>query len=350
VIPLIVIDAKIDRCTALGNYLSGAGPYRVITSASPEVTISRSLAATPGVVIAVQDEGQDAIRFLKNLREKKIYLPVIILASAYDPGAFRISVEDRAEYMVMAGAPDSWYPVLPQLVEKVVAARRVQDVVAFLNKKLNLVGSVTRHDVLNQLTAVSGYTELLEMVVTDPQMKSYIEKERFALDKIRRQFQFAKDYQNLGTEPPVWQSIASVIRRTNDLVTLKGVTITDTCGSAAVFADPFLEKAMAQLIDNAIRHGGKVTEICISVQDDEAGAVLVIEDNGRGIPAADKERIFERGFGKYTGWGLFLTREMLALTGITISEAGVPGKGARFEIHIPAESYRKEGSGKAAAA
>jgi signal transduction histidine kinase len=140
-----------------------------------------------------------------------------------------------------------------------------------------------------------------------------------------------------------------VIRRSNDLVTLKGVTITDTCGNVAVFADPFLEKAMAQMMDNAIRHGNTVTEIRISVQDTGTGAVLVIEDNGRGIPAADKERIFERGFGKHTGWGLFFTREMLALTGMTIAETGVPGKGARFEIHIPAESFRKEDGEKASA-
>ena len=103
--------------------------------------------------------------------------------------------------------------MLVQLIEKVSAIRQAKNEVAFLNKKLNLVGSVTRHDVLNQLTAVSGYTELLEMVVEDPQMKSYIEKERFALEKIRRQFQFAKDYQNLATEPPRWQPLASVIRR-----------------------------------------------------------------------------------------------------------------------------------------
>ncbi|MFY9750411.1 MAG: HAMP domain-containing sensor histidine kinase [Methanoregula sp.] len=349
-IPLIIIDAKLDRCAALGDYLARAGAYRVITSASPEVTISRSLVAARGVVIAVQDEGGNGILFLRNLREKKIDLPVIILAAAYDPDDFRIAVANRAEYMVMAGAPNSWYPVLVQLVEKVSSIRRAQDEVAFLNKKLDLVGSVTRHDVINQLTAVSGYTELLEMVVTDPQMKSYIEKERFALDKIRRQFQFAKDYQNLGTEHPVWQPLSSVIRRATDLVTIKGVTITDTCGNASVFADPVLEKAMAQLLDNALRHGRTVTEIRISVQDVEMGGLLVIEDNGAGIPAADKDRIFERGFGRYTGWGLFLTREMLALTGMTIAETGVPGKGARFEIHIPPESYRKEGSGKTAAA
>jgi signal transduction histidine kinase len=111
-----------------------------------------------------------------------------------------------------------------------------------------------------------------------------------------------------------------------------------------------IEKAVAQLLDNAIRHGKNVSQVSISVHDTETGAVLVIEDNGTGIPAADKERIFERGFGKRTGWGLFLAREILAITGMTITETGEPGKGARFEIHIPAEAYRKEGTGKISSA
>jgi signal transduction histidine kinase len=341
-IPLILIDAKTDRSTALGQYLTGTGAYRLIASASTEVTFSRNLVTSSGIVITLHEEGQNGILFLKNLRDREVDLPVIILAAAYDPDVFRDAVANRAEYLVMAGPADTWHPVLVQLIEKVSAIRRVQDEVAFLNKKLTIVGSVTRHDVLNQLTAVSGYAELLEMVIEDPQMKSYIAKERFALEKIRRQFQFAKDYQNLATEPPCWQPLASVIRRATETVALNGITITDTCGNAAVYADPMLDKAVAHLLDNAIRHGQSVSTISISVQDGGNGAVVIVEDNGAGIPADGKERIFERGVGKYTGWGLFLAREILAITGITIAETGVPGKGARFEIHVPPESYRKE--------
>jgi signal transduction histidine kinase len=342
-IPLIVIDSKTDRCTALSRYLAGTDAYRVMASSSSEVTLSRSLIESPAVVIAVHDDGENGLLFLHKLREREIDLPVIILAAAHDPDVFRVAVANRAEYLVMAGPGDTWYPVLVQLIEKVSAIQRAKKEIAFLNRKLNLVGSVTRHDVLNQLTAVSGYTELLEMVIEDPQQKSYIEKERFALEKIRRQFQFAKDYQNLGTEPPRWQPLASVIRCAGDAITLKGVTVAETCGNAAVYADPMLDRAVAQLLDNAVRHGNSVSQIRISVQDNENGAVLVIDDNGTGIPAADKERIFERGFGKRTGWGLFLAREILGITGMTIVETGEPGKGARFEIHIPAEAYRKTG-------
>jgi signal transduction histidine kinase len=74
-----------------------------------------------------------------------------------------------------------------------------------------------------------------------------------------------------------------------------------------------------------------------------AGIRIVWEDNGTGVPDGEKEHIFERGFGNNTGLGLFLCREILAITGIGIHETGVSGNGARFEITIPAEHCRAPG-------
>ncbi|HEX3000970.1 MAG TPA: sensor histidine kinase, partial [Methanoregula sp.] len=110
-------------------------------------------------------------------------------------------------------------------------------------------------------------------------------------------------------------------------------------------ADHYLDKVFFQLFDNTVRYGGKATEIRISFRDEGSHAVLTVEDNGNGIPVADKERIFERGYGKGTGWGLFLAREILAITGITITENGEPGSGARFVMLLPKGTYR-EGEGE----
>ncbi len=56
--------------------------------------------------------------------------------------------------------------------------------------------------------------------------------------------------------------------------------------------------------------------------------------------------LFSRGFGHNTGLGLFLSREILAITGITISETGETGRGARFEIVVP-EGVWRTGTGHA---
>ncbi|MFA6225629.1 MAG: HAMP domain-containing sensor histidine kinase [Methanoregula sp.] len=219
----------------------------------------------------------------------------------------------------------------------------------FALKKLQIVGSVTRHDVLNQLTAIVGYNELLAMMVEDPKQRSFIEKEKLSLDKIHRQFMFAKDYQNIGVEPPRWQVLKNVIHRAMEDADLKTIRVTDLTDGASVYADTLLEKVFSNMFENTRRHSGAVTEIRISVSRKASVVVLVVEDNGTGIPVDDKAKIFERGFGKGTGWGLFLAMEILLFTGMTIKETGEPGKGSRFEILILQDHFREGGEPQAPA-
>ncbi|MDD1685291.1 MAG: HAMP domain-containing histidine kinase, partial [Methanoregula sp.] len=219
---------------------------------------------------------------------------------------------------------------------------RLEASVALLQQKLQIVGSVTRHDVLNQLTAIVGYNELLAMMVEDPKLKGFLEKEKNAINKIRRQFQFAKDYQNIAVEPPRWQNIRNLVNRVTEDFDIKKVRITIDTGMASVLADPLVDRVFHHIFENALLHGEKTTEIRVSLQETGTGGLLVIENNGVGIPEAEKKRIFERGYGKGTGWGLFLARDILAVTGMTITETGEPQKGVRFEITLPPGSFRRD--------
>ncbi len=229
-------------------------------------------------------------------------------------------------------------------VQDITRQKQIHESLARLNKKLNLVGSVTRHDGLNQLTAVVGYTEILDMMIDDPKLKSYLEKERQAIDKILRQFKFAKEYQNIGVESPDWQNIRSMVSRVKDALDLPGITVTVSTESS-IYADPLFEKVIYNLFENSVRHGQNVSEIKISLKEEENAALLIVEDNGVGIPGPEKTRIFERGYGKNTGWGLFLIVDILSITGLSIAETGEPGKGARFEIRVPKGKYRLENPG-----
>ena len=107
-----------------------------------------------------------------------------------------------------------------------------------------------------------------------------------------------------------------------------------------VYSDMMFERTFYNLIENSVRHGERVTTISVSDSETENGLVLVVEDDGVGIPDNEKEIIFERGFGKNTGYGLYITREILDLTGISIRERGTFGKGARFEIIAPVGAFR----------
>ena len=70
------------------------------------------------------------------------------------------------------------------------------------------------------------------------------------------------------------------------------------------------------------------------------GLLIICEDNGVGVPPQDKTKIFAKGFGRDSGLGLFLIREILSITKISIQETGDYGKGARFEMLIPKGDYR----------
>ena len=107
-----------------------------------------------------------------------------------------------------------------------------------------------------------------------------------------------------------------------------------------IFSDPMLERGFFNLLDNSIRHGERVTEIRVSSHQSDGNLVVVWEDNGIGVENSEKEQIFDRGFGKNTGLGLFLVREILSLTCITITENGEPEKGTRFEVMVPNTGYR----------
>ena len=107
-----------------------------------------------------------------------------------------------------------------------------------------------------------------------------------------------------------------------------------------MWADPLLPRVFYNLIENSFRHGKNITTIQISNEIRDDCYVIVVEDDGGGIPPTEKENIFCRKFYKNTGFGLFLSRDILQITNFTIQEKGEYNRGARFEIRIPKGYYR----------
>ncbi|MFA4861563.1 MASE3 domain-containing protein [Methanoregula sp.] len=220
-----------------------------------------------------------------------------------------------------------------------------EDALRQANTKLNLLSSITRHDINNQLFSLKAFLELSKETLNDPAtLSEYILKEERAANAIERQIVFTKEYQDLGANVPTWQNVGAGIKNALALLPVRDIRISEDVDAVEVYADPLFEKVFYNLIDNALRYGGPaMTMIRITSQESGPGLILSIEDDGAGISAHDRMRIFERGFGHNTGLGLFLCREILAITGITITETGEPGKGARFEITVPKGGYRFTG-------
>ena len=217
---------------------------------------------------------------------------------------------------------------------------RFNEALAQANEKLNILSSITRHDILNKITALLAYLELSQELTSDPTLLEYFHKEIDTIRAIERQIDFTRYYQDIGVRAPEWQDVRSTIVRAAAQLPLRAVSLTVQFDGISIFADPLIEKVFYNLMENAVRHGEHVTAITFAAQETNDGLAIIYDDDGVGIPQENKEKIFIRGFGKHTGLGLFLICEILSITGITIAETGEFGKGARFEIQVQKNGYR----------
>jgi len=231
------------------------------------------------------------------------------------------------------------------IIHDITSLRQAEDALRNANRKLNLLSGMTRHDIRNQLMALKAYIQLSEDSLGDPtQMAEFILAEEKIANTIERQISFTRDYENMGVMSPVWQNIEALARGAMSELPASAITLVTQCPGLEVYADPLLAKVFYNLLDNALRYGGPdMTMIRIVFTESDQGLILRVEDDGRGIAGEDKDMLFERGFGHNTGLGLFLSREILAITGLTITETGVPGTGARFEILVPKGKFRSTG-------
>lgn len=227
--------------------------------------------------------------------------------------------------------------------QDITELKQMSDALKSANNKLNLLNNIIRHDILNTVAGLIGLEEIAMDIIPGREAAELLQDIKNSTLKIKQQIAFTKEYQDIGVTTPLWQNIHEVVDRAGSHVGLNGVSIVPDVGALEVYADPLLEKVFYNLIDNAIRYGETLTTIRFHWRETPDGFLLFCEDNGAGVPDADKERIFKRGFGHNTGQGLFLVREILAITGITIRETGQTGKSARFEMKVPAEAYRLPG-------
>ncbi|MFA5347132.1 MAG: PAS domain S-box protein [Methanoregula sp.] len=221
--------------------------------------------------------------------------------------------------------------------------KRAEDAIKKANKQIILLNSVTRHDIINQLNSLAGYLGIMRKQQNNEKITDLIETEQQIAETIRRQITFTRDYQNIGVQPPQWIAVNITISKVLTTMDLGSVSVGVDSSSLEIYTDLLIEKVFFNLIDNSLRHGEHVKKIRIGFRKEEKGLSIIYEDDGIGVPDQEKERIFERGFGKNTGYGLFLVREILSITGLTIKETGVNKKGICFEIFVPQGLYRFSG-------
>ena len=314
-----------------------------------------------------QMPGMDGILFLTRIRTSGNKTPFIIFTGRGREEVVIEALNNGADFYIQKGGdPQAQFAELSNKIRYAVsrkqseAALEVSEVLEremefhekelmkfynqsldATNRNLKLLSSITRHDIVGQLTVLQLYRELLEEKLPDAEYQEYFKKIGIATERISSIIRFAGKYEEIGINTPIWADVRTIVEAgKKDDVPGQLRLVNDLPAGTEVFADALLVKVLYNLMDNATRYGGTITTIRFSVRKSGDDTVILCEDDGSGVPAEDKERIFDPGFGKNTGFGLALSRKILNFTGITIRETGTPGMGARFEITVPKDAVR----------
>jgi len=255
-------------------------------------------------------------------------------------GSWRWHLSQSVPLYDDAGSLIGFEGVARDITERKAAEEALQQA----NRKLCLLSGIARHDINNQLLVLTGYLTLLEKKQPDASFGRYYRKIHAAAERISEVIQFTSEYEKIGITAPTWQDVRKLVDSAAIQAPLGTIhVINDLPAGMEVFADSLIARLFYNLMDNAARHGGTITMIRFSAEERDGDRIIICEDDGEGVPAADKTKIFERGFGKNTGLGLTISREILSITGITIVENGEPGAGARFEMTVPGHGCRLAG-------
>ncbi|PJB32559.1 MAG: hypothetical protein CO109_03895, partial [Deltaproteobacteria bacterium CG_4_9_14_3_um_filter_65_9] len=144
---------------------------------------------------------------------------------------------------------------------------------------------------------------------------------------------------------------AGVLRMAEERLRAQSISCRTEFGDAGeIHADPdMLRRVLLNLVGNAVDampSGGTLT---VSARSRPDGRIsVVVEDTGTGIPAEERERIFEPYFTTKTsglGLGLFLTKKIVDAHGGEIFVDSTPGKGTRIEVALPSGPHAGEAAG-----
>jgi PAS domain S-box-containing protein len=237
-----------------------------------------------------------------------------------------------------AGEPEGMWAIVRDISER----RQAEHALKLVNQKLQLMNMVAWHDIQNKITSLRGYVELSKDLITDEKAAGFLTAEEEILRVIHRQIAATQEYQEIGSRPLRWIRIADVMLNVRELAGSDTIRFAVAVEGLEIYGDPILEKVLRHLVDNSIRHG-PVSVISLAYRESPTGIILTYDDNGPGIPPEKKAGLFTKSFGKTTGFGLFFVNDALEISGMSITENGEPGKGARFEIAVPKGMYRISG-------
>jgi PAS domain S-box-containing protein len=123
-------------------------------------------------------------------------------------------------------------------VTDITKLRQTEDALYLANRKLQILSAITRHDILNNITVIRGFLDIIGDFDDYPLIKEYLESLNVSAVAIQDQIEFTREYEKLGVDRPAWLTLSDIIRKTG-----RGkLPVSYECGEYLIYADPMLEK------------------------------------------------------------------------------------------------------------
>lgn len=221
---------------------------------------------------------------------------------------------------------------------------RAEQALKTANDKLSLLSRISADHLHYSVDQILETADAADADCRDAGTRGHIDRIRTLAWTIARRLFLSETYRDLGTSPPVWMSVQQAFESGRLVPDTGSIVIRIWTGRLEIYADPLFSDVLVHLVENSVRHGGTTKNIVVTYHETTEGLDLSVRDDGTGIPAERKEAVFEYDSGGDAGIGLFICRQIIEVTGMTIRETGTPGKGAWFVIHVPPGRYRIEGT------
>ena len=217
------------------------------------------------------------------------------------------------------------------------------------NDKLNLLSRFSTDHLHHSVDQILETVDEANAHCDETGMRTYIERIRTLAWNVARQLFLTESYKDLGSLPPIWMSVQQTLENARLPSDDRTVSIRCWAGRLEVYADPLFADVLTHLLDHSLRHSdSRIKNIVVTYHETAEGLDLCYRDDGAGILREKKQQIFEYDAGGHAGIGLFICRQIVEVTDMTIQETGIEGKGARFVIHVPPGGYRIEGTSEEA--
>ena len=238
---------------------------------------------------------------------------------------------------------DDLSSTLDRTNEKLIVSRNFQT---------ELMANVS-HDLRTPLTMIKGYAEMINDISFDDREQcrndmQVIVKEADRLTALVNEILAYSELQTAdkleySTDVDLSKLAFSIIESFETLSKPAGIRVEREITSGIVVdgSRSHLERALYNLMENAVRHTGERKEILVRLTADNGIATLSVTDYGNGIPAEELEHIWDRYYTSrqrkgqgVSGLGLAIVKQIVTMHGGQCKVVSEPGKGSTFSIEL----------------